>query len=79
MAKIKKSEVYYEKTVCDKHCYKYQIPGQDVIIVTDVDKETAWNKFLEEYKRCITSIKESALPISSVKCEKRDWQTETLP
>jgi hypothetical protein len=63
---IKKSEVYYEKTVGNKHCYKYQIPGQDVIIVTDIDEKVAWNKFINEYERCKTSIEESVLPISDV-------------
>jgi hypothetical protein len=26
--KINKKDVYYEKCVGNKHCYKYQIPGQ---------------------------------------------------
>lgn len=40
--------LYYEVTFNGKHCYKYQPIDKEIIIVSDTDKQTAYNTIIEK-------------------------------
>ena len=45
--------IYLEFSFNKKWCYKHQFPGQEVIIVSDEDKDKAASKFFVEYLKSL--------------------------
>lgn len=42
--------LYYEIMFNGKHCYKYQPIGKEIIIVSDVDKQIAYDTIIKKIK-----------------------------